>query len=210
MSGIGFTISSDGTSNKHLDYTSRHINVVTPNYSDSNASLQHKTRFLGISNTVNHTSDTQFNGWKSAFSLLTEIFNNSPLNQDNNLTLDEFAQKLSGLNTDHAEDQKKLCRLLGEWKLTLANLADGKHLLTRLPTRDILHTLSTAQETRIDGLGGLPAWDALGDEEKDRINSEIYENSVSVLVKKVSMLFRMIKRRQSIFSFGPVAACTKS
>ena len=91
------------------------------------------------------------------------------------LTLEEFAQKLTGLNTDHAEDQKKLCRLLEEWKLTLANLASGKQLLTRLPTRDLLHMLSTAQEVMIERLGGMSAWTALNDEEKDNINNELYQ-----------------------------------
>src|ERR1700742_4989540 len=101
---IGFTMSSDGTSNKHLDFMSRHVNIKVPDYNDPTAPKQHQNRFLGITGTVDHTSETQLRGWHEIFGIITSIYNDSPLSGELNLSLEELAHKLSGINTDHAED----------------------------------------------------------------------------------------------------------
>lgn len=73
------------------------------------------TRFVGISHKVNHSSKTQLEGWQE---LITEMY--STYNQCMNTAIDyrEFVEKVKGMLTDHAEDQKKLVRLFLGWKQT--------------------------------------------------------------------------------------------
>ncbi|KAH7886418.1 hypothetical protein F5I97DRAFT_1880326 [Phlebopus sp. FC_14] len=54
----GVTLSSDGTTHKHINYSSHHVTYSIPGEDKG------VTRFAGISHEVNHTSETQLEGWK--------------------------------------------------------------------------------------------------------------------------------------------------
>jgi hypothetical protein len=73
----------------------------------------HKTRFLGISTATHHTSEEQLDGWVKVIQYILEIFNSSPRAQaSGKMEFREFLALLKGMHTDHAEDQKKLVRLV--------------------------------------------------------------------------------------------------
>ena len=58
----------------------------------------------------------QLHGWQKLVGELYDVYNSSPRGQDKPIDTRQFTDKLRGMNTDHAEDQKKLHRLVAEWK----------------------------------------------------------------------------------------------
>jgi hypothetical protein len=114
------TISGDGTTNKHINLESKHGLMVTPTYtSDPNAPAMNtipSQRFFGINTAIDHKSETQLQGWKDLIDHMYKVYNDSPLGRRKSLNPLEFARLVTGMHTDHAEDQKKLVRLFKSWK----------------------------------------------------------------------------------------------
>ncbi|KAF9234476.1 hypothetical protein BU15DRAFT_65654 [Melanogaster broomeanus] len=106
------TLSSDGTTHKNTNYQSHHITYTCPEEGRG------VTRFAGILHEVNHTSDTQLNGWKDLINQMYTVYNEC---MGTALDWREFVEKVKGMLTDHAEDQKKLVRT-----------AERKYMLTRI------------------------------------------------------------------------------
>jgi hypothetical protein len=64
---LGFTVSGDGTTIKHLNYEAKHITLPVPFYFtgpqlNSPSKTTHMTCFFGISRAPNHTSEMQLAG----------------------------------------------------------------------------------------------------------------------------------------------------
>ncbi|KAF8170121.1 hypothetical protein BJ912DRAFT_861481, partial [Pholiota molesta] len=56
-------LSSDGTTIRHQNYGSHHINLKVPSYNgQSSPGSVFMTRFMGIGSAPNHTSNTQLHG----------------------------------------------------------------------------------------------------------------------------------------------------
>ncbi|KAJ7746090.1 hypothetical protein B0H14DRAFT_3606184 [Mycena olivaceomarginata] len=135
------TISGDGTKIRHIDYEAKHVT-----FRDAHTGRP-ITRILDITSAPDHTSEAQLAGWHEVLvNGLVKTYNASPLGQVNPIDEDEFITFIKGLGTDHANDQKKLARLINEWTTNSRKIMLGKQYL------------STAS--------GLDAWTALPDEEK--------------------------------------------
>ena len=67
------TMSSDGTAHKNIQYLSRHVAIIPPNDDAP------KDFFIGITPEVNHTTNTQFEGWKTTIHDLCEAYNKCPI-----------------------------------------------------------------------------------------------------------------------------------
>ncbi|KAK7034159.1 hypothetical protein R3P38DRAFT_3351366 [Favolaschia claudopus] len=116
----GITLSGDGTSHKNETYETKWSTVIT----EANEKLQF---FLGIKTAVNHTSETQRDGW---IELVEEIF--ALLFESGMCSEDEareFWNLVTGMNSDHAADQKKLFELLKEWKKKLEREMRGEKVV---------------------------------------------------------------------------------
>lgn len=94
---------------------------------------------------INHTSETQKQGWLDLTSNFYAIYNASPRGQESPADQRTFAIKTVGMLTDHAEDQKKLVRLIQEWKTTSDREVRGEKALPTLPLAELL--LIVAEET---------------------------------------------------------------
>ena len=115
------TISGDGMTIKHLNIESKHgLLLSVPTYSPNpHAPLLSSIptqQFFGINAAVDHTSETQLQGWLDLVTCLYETYNASPLGQRKPLNQREFYRFTAGMNTDHAEDQKKLAHLFKTYK----------------------------------------------------------------------------------------------
>lgn len=187
MRSTGFTISGDGTTNKNENIESQHINMSVEDYSSDSdsepgtsapsSSGSRKTkvvRFTGVHSSENHKSETQFEGWIRTLTHLIEMFNASPFATDAEyqLRLSELARKLLGMHSDHAEDQKKLARLIAQWKLSNSRDSLGHQALQKISNFDLINLLDNAQKERITELGGQEAWDALSVEDRDKLTDE--------------------------------------
>lgn len=131
--------------------------------------LKPKVRLMGVYSSIDHTSETQFNGWKSILDDTFEAFNKSPLAAELDLTLDQyvFFRKLVAMQTDHAMDQKKLVRLMKAWKALLNNRFLGARHLASLPIEELSRVFSEMKDKAISDLGGLDAWNALSEEQQE-------------------------------------------
>ena len=54
-----FTVSEDGTSNKHVPYDSHHINLKVPSYTNDGAEPTHENHLLGITSSPDQTAEGQ-------------------------------------------------------------------------------------------------------------------------------------------------------
>ena len=88
------------------------MNFKTTLYSDANRPAERVNRFLGISTAVDHTAETQVQGWKDINAEIHEIYNTT-VGVDNPVDPDTMPARLTGLNGDHAADQKKTGRGIG-------------------------------------------------------------------------------------------------
>ncbi|KAJ7839585.1 hypothetical protein B0H14DRAFT_3458644 [Mycena olivaceomarginata] len=75
QSAANITISGDGTSLYNIQQESRFMNFKTSLYSDSTEPAEHFNRFLGISTAVDHTAETQVQGWKEINAEIHDIYN---------------------------------------------------------------------------------------------------------------------------------------
>ncbi|KAI0066539.1 hypothetical protein BV25DRAFT_1868215 [Artomyces pyxidatus] len=157
-----FTALGDGAQHKHINYESRHI-LIRP------------LRFLGIHSAVDHTSESQLNGWKQSFMDICALYNSSPLGKCTPLDLAHVAARLKGLMSDHAEDQKKLFRLLEEWKIRIDRVSRGEEAVLAMSPPELVHTIYRANEMKIAEAGGIAAWDALSAAQQKAQNNHVWE-----------------------------------
>ncbi|KAF8239309.1 hypothetical protein L208DRAFT_1386151 [Tricholoma matsutake] len=134
-SGGGVTISSDGTTHKNINYESRFMNIT-------NEDGTHKSRFLGISAATHHTSEEQLDGWIRVVEYILGIFNSSPRAQSlGKMELHEFLKLLKGMHTNHAEDQKKLVRLVQALKQASERESRGEKALLSMEVVQLMPIL---------------------------------------------------------------------
>ncbi|KAJ3852630.1 hypothetical protein EV368DRAFT_64750 [Lentinula lateritia] len=130
----GITLSGDGTTHKNETYKSKFATVITPN-----KKLQF---FLGLKMALNHTSETQLEGWIETAEDLFHLAYRSGLIVEDDACI--FWNLVTGFHLDHAADQKKLFELLKKWKEQLE------------------------REVLVQKAGGPAAWDVLTTKECTR------------------------------------------
>ncbi|KAH7890481.1 hypothetical protein F5I97DRAFT_1973003 [Phlebopus sp. FC_14] len=155
----GITLSSDGTTHKNTTYQSHHITFSQP---DGTGPV---TRFAGILHEINHTSETQLQGWQEQLTTMCQVHNEC---MGDSLDWREFLDKVKGMLTDHAEDQKKLMRLFIEWKKACEREIQGERALACLPSEDITEYTWKTMEKLIEEAGGLKGWEALPKDEQQK------------------------------------------
>jgi hypothetical protein len=176
---IGLTVSGDGTTDKHLNLESKHGLLLTPTYaSDPNTpamSTVPSQRFFGINWAPDHKSETQLKGWQELIDRMYKVYNESPLGRQKPLNPLEFARLVTGMNTDHAEDQKKLFRLFLAWKESCEREMRGEEALLAASLSDILPFLWRETENNISAAGGYDAWMALAADKREKREVKAYK-----------------------------------
>jgi hypothetical protein len=90
-----------------------------------------------------------------------------------------FAAYLLGLGSDHAEDQKKLARLLEEWKKISDRALCGEKQMQHIAVNELLPIIAQECECKIEAAGGIAAWEAMSENEKDKWDCAAYEHLCS-------------------------------
>ena len=106
---------------------------------------EHHRRTLGVTTAPDHTSETQRDGWISLTKMFYDIYNASPHAQKNPADHRTFATKIVGMLTDHAEDQKKLVRIIQDWKRDCDRELRGEQARAKMTLTELL--LIVAEET---------------------------------------------------------------
>lgn len=149
-------MSSDATTHRAQNLLSSHISFCQEDGT-------HATRLLAIQHTINHTADTQFSTLTGNLGEAATIFNKSPLAacENRSLAMCDIAGKLTGMHSDHASDQKKLCVQLREWKQRLTEENLGLEVMLTIPVEILDGLLNKAWEAAMSDAGGQGVWDGL-------------------------------------------------
>ncbi|KAJ7061454.1 hypothetical protein B0H15DRAFT_958867 [Mycena belliarum] len=92
---------------------------------------------------------------------LVKTYNDSPLGQENPIDEDEFITFIKGMGTDHANDQKKLARLVNSWITNAHKIVLGKRFLLNTDLQHYLPQIALFNDEKIAAAGGLAAWNSL-------------------------------------------------
>ncbi|KAJ3987892.1 hypothetical protein F5890DRAFT_1404170 [Lentinula detonsa] len=167
LNAKGVTISSDGTTHKNENYETKHATVIQEN--------QRLQFFLGLKMSVNHTSETQFEGWTDTIEYIFHLLKESRMCSDDDACI--FWNLVTGFHSDHAEDQKKLFRLLKKWKERCRLELLGECAVKRLTDLDYACLIFQGSQVLVQKAGGSLAWDALPEKERnhqlDEMRSQI-------------------------------------
>ncbi|KAG1878590.1 hypothetical protein C8R48DRAFT_589777, partial [Suillus tomentosus] len=151
---------------------------------------EHRTRVISVMSSVDHTSKTQLDGWKTEISCLSSAFKSSPLAKRAGLTLDvnDFLRKVKGMHSDHANDQKKTYRLWQEWKHQVICSSYGTEKIERMKEDspvELLVLLSKATSCLIEHIGGGDRWDAMDSLSRQPYITEMMEGLALTLGTKI-------------------------
>jgi hypothetical protein len=113
---LGFVVSGDGTSNKHINYESHclyyHASDAKSTSPDSvpvaeNIAMR-KQHVLGVYSTPSHSSKAQVQNLLEVTNGMRQTYNSLPsFKSSGPATNDELFRKVTGVISDHAEHQKK-------------------------------------------------------------------------------------------------------
>lgn len=154
----GVTPSSDGTTHKNTNLESHRATVIGPDN-------EKKTFFLGIDMAVNHTSETQLEGWEHLIDGMYAVYKTSSRCETAEDARD-FWIKVTGWHSDHAEDQKKLFRLVWEKKLHLERERRGEQTIAQMAPREWAEMLFEVSRDAVTAAGGIAGWESLSDTER--------------------------------------------
>ncbi|TFK79123.1 hypothetical protein K466DRAFT_506106 [Polyporus arcularius HHB13444] len=149
----GITLSSDGTGIKHIQHEARHAYI--------NKGSTHTRHFLGVTTAPSHTSEEQLRGWIDALESLCTTWNASPRGQQEPLSVADILSKIKGMNTDHAEDQKKLVRLFMELKVRTDRERRGQRAILEGALAEFEPFAAEETADTIRKAGGLSRWEQL-------------------------------------------------
>lgn len=165
------TMSGDSTSNRKVNYDSRHIALRVENYPGSKhtniSSSTPAVRLIGVDSSVDHSSETAVKGWIGKFTEITTVFNESPLsNRLPKFTIQDVVRILKGMNGDHASAEKSTANGLRDWKTEMTLLKMGEDELESRTAADVMIYLSWWSQNMIQDAGGLEVWNSLSGTER--------------------------------------------
>lgn len=161
------TVSADSTSNRGVDFESRHIAMRVPDYQSGTLGVdpksQPKIRLLCVDSTVEHTAEAAVNSFISRVEEALDFFNRSPQAQllRKKVTIRTFMRLLKGMCGDHASKEKSAARGLADKKRD-ASIEDlGEDALLSLSVPDLVKYLSAWNQKKIAAAGGMDEWNKL-------------------------------------------------
>ncbi|KAJ7229032.1 hypothetical protein GGX14DRAFT_555074 [Mycena pura] len=169
----GVTLSSDGTTHKNINLESHRATVI-----DQNSEKQ--TFFLGIGMAINHTSETQLEGWEELIEEMYKIYRTSSRCETTDDARD-FWLKVTGWHSDHAEDQKKLFRLARELKLKWERQRRGEQAFSEMAPAQWADSLFLVSHNVVAAAGGISAWEKIGDAERCKHNHEVFTDFIRTI-----------------------------
>ncbi|KAJ6624198.1 hypothetical protein B0H10DRAFT_2212928 [Mycena sp. CBHHK59/15] len=155
---------------------SKFLNYTTTLYGDADIPATHVNGFIGITNAVNHTADTQVLGWKEVNHKMHEIYN-ATVGIDNPIDPDTLPAKITGMNSDHVSDQKKVAHGIGGaggWKEECDRKLHGEKELHSWSRVDLLPFIMQAAAKKVADAGGIDAFNALPLAEQDTLNKAMF------------------------------------
>ena len=167
------TLGADGTGHKSINYNSHHINYKVKN---SDGTIQQVTRFLGIERSLDGSSEQAVKDWDNQLQNIFNVFNNSPLAEENNLfaRLIEIYTKVVGMHSDHCAKEKKDFEMMKSKKINAVHQYLGEKEILDNSSDELLPHFLTANAEMIEKAGGQTAWEGLSELQKNEHKSEMF------------------------------------
>lgn len=198
-------IAGDGTTHENINFEARLVHLVAEDYTDDTGKAKPKqvTRLLGVHSATDHTSETQLEGWKKALIEVIDILMNSPLAKLEKIifSIQQLYLKLKGMNSDHAEDQKKLYRLWQKIKRDAAIEALGMAKVLDMPPGALHLKLAKLQVDVITDSGGEEAWLALPEDVRKERSEAVFQDLIIEVREEEWSLLSDERREEMLESF---------
>lgn len=147
---------------RNLQVESRHISYNAPTYTADPDAPQTaiRTRVVGVTNSLNHTAQTQFEGWEEANRDIFETYTNSPLAKRDTLKgytyeQDDMWRNMMTFNSDHAADVRLVARKCGEKKRSVVETDLGEEQLENMSADEVEDALWEVVQEICDDPAGL-------------------------------------------------------
>lgn len=153
----GISICGDGTSHKNEHKETKFATI--------NMGEDHVQFFLGIQSAINHTSETQMDGWIEVIEALFKLAVEAGISTD--IGGMEFWKAVTGFHSDHAADQKKLFELLKKWKQRIDREGRGVEIERSMDQLQHAHFVLSYSLKAMEDVG-TDIWDLLAPEVQAR------------------------------------------
>ena len=128
-----------------------------------------KDRFLGIAPELNHTADTQVEGFKERIQQFCDDCNASPFGTHHYFDPRKIWRKMTGYLSDHAADQKKVFRKLHEYRVECDLELRGEEMVLQMDPAmesEVQQVLGEKGKEMLKEIGGVPRWKNLPEDER--------------------------------------------
>lgn len=129
---------------------------------------------------INHTSETQLEGWEETIQAAYLIYKTSARSMTPDDARD-FWVKVTGWHSDHAEDQKKLFWLVAAMKIRLERERRGERTIARMTPAEWAEILFRVSQDAVSAAGGISAWEQASDEERRALHDEAFTEFVRAI-----------------------------
>ena len=182
----------DGTKERNINFEGMHIMA---NQVSSDGKATHRQLTLGVHASHSHTSEVQVDIIKTRLMDVADAMNACP-KLGLPISASGVIQKLRSMNSDHANDQKKVAQLLYDWKrdASLVSLGHGK--LSELSPHEAESFAQSVMRSAVDRCGGLLEWDALSEGERNTCHAEVHHAHVQELGRSIYTSLSESDRRQ--------------
>ncbi|KAJ7927167.1 hypothetical protein B0H13DRAFT_1598948 [Mycena leptocephala] len=117
---------------------------------------------------VNHTSKAQLEGLLEVIEVLYQLLHGLATDVD----IREFWNLVTGFHSDHAEDQKKLFRLLKVLKEKMEREVRGERVLKSMGFTEVFNLAFKCGQQAVEKAGGPAKWDAMSQVDQSRLYAE--------------------------------------
>ena len=163
-------MSGDGATHNNIQFSSRHVTTVP-----TDTARQPEDSFIGVHPELNHTTATQFEGWKEIIDNLCVAYNHHP---EAKCIVDSASvwQQAHGYLGDHAADQKKLSGKLEAYRRECDREVRGEAIFLSDNPKDEAkrnQLLDEKLKERMEQAGGKECWVSLPPGERFRQKKEV-------------------------------------
>ncbi|KDR70414.1 hypothetical protein GALMADRAFT_214510 [Galerina marginata CBS 339.88] len=198
------TLSADGTGHKNINYNSRHVNYKVKN---SDGSVTQVTRFLGIQNSLDGSSEQAVKDWDDQLENIFTYFNNSPLAEEQNVfaRLVETYTRVVGMHSDHCAKEKKDWELMKQKKIHAVHHLLGEKRVLNDSNDDLVPYFLAANDEMVEKAGGKASWEMLSEDQQNELKSEMFAKLTTELGKE--SFEKLTGREKSIFKLFIWVGC---
>ncbi|KAJ7058635.1 hypothetical protein C8F01DRAFT_1255784 [Mycena amicta] len=173
--GLVYSLSSDGTTMRSINYESWHVTLPVPDYKNPNAKPIIKTVMLELNHALDHTAKSQFEGDLTAGAEITDAYRHSPIYDAVNLPLDDddFLRKQNRQNLDHTADGKAKVNLTQEGKRRVIQKDLGRVKFRKMTSLDQFNTTCNIDDATLEEEFGPEFVSKMTVQERERARTAI-------------------------------------